>query len=79
MRILNIGFPPFMGFLREILILKSLINNIYVLRILIFSVFSENGDLTGCDGTFDLNFNLFHSIFLTLELQNDLLNAVLIK
>lgn len=38
LRILNIGFPPFMGFLREILILKSVINNIYVLRILIFSV-----------------------------------------
>lgn len=36
--ILNIGFPPFLGFLREVLILKSLINNVLMLLILIFRV-----------------------------------------
>jgi len=36
--ILNIRFPPFIGFLREILILKSLILNKLVLRIVIFRI-----------------------------------------
>jgi len=36
--ILNIGFPPFIGFLREILILKSLVINWFILFISIFSV-----------------------------------------
>ena len=36
--ILNISFPPFMGFIREILILKSLVLNFYVLIIIIFVV-----------------------------------------
>ena len=31
--ILNIGFPPFMGFLREILMLKSLVQYVVILRI----------------------------------------------
>lgn len=34
MRILNIGFPPFIGFLAEILIFKSLILNLFILSIL---------------------------------------------
>ena len=38
MFILNIGFPPFIGFLREIYILKSLILNKFILRILILGV-----------------------------------------
>jgi len=36
--ILNIGFPPFIGFIREILILKSVINNMLILWILILGV-----------------------------------------
>ena len=36
--ILNIGFPPFIGFLREILILKSLVNNIIILLVIILRV-----------------------------------------
>jgi len=36
--ILNIGFPPFIGFLREILILKSLLNNWLILFLLISTV-----------------------------------------
>jgi len=36
--ILNIRFPPFIGFLSEILMLKSLILNKLVLRIVIFSI-----------------------------------------
>lgn len=36
--ILNIGFPPFIGFLREILILKSLYINKLILTIIIFIV-----------------------------------------
>jgi NADH:ubiquinone oxidoreductase subunit 4 (subunit M) len=36
--ILNIGFPPFLGFMSEILIIKSLINNYLVLRIIIFGI-----------------------------------------
>lgn len=36
--ILNIGFPPFLGFLREVLILKSLIRNFLMLRVLVFRV-----------------------------------------
>lgn len=38
LRIINIGFPPFIGFLREILILKSLILTPFILSIFIFSV-----------------------------------------
>jgi NADH-ubiquinone oxidoreductase chain 4 len=36
--ILNIGFPPFIGFLSEILILKSLVLNKFILTITIFRV-----------------------------------------
>ncbi len=36
--ILNIGFPPFLGFLREILMLKSLIVNPLMLGVVILSV-----------------------------------------
>jgi len=36
--IINIGFPPFIGFLREILILKSLIRSKLILIIMILSV-----------------------------------------
>lgn len=36
--ILNIGFPPFMGFLSEILILKSIILNNYIIYVIIFVV-----------------------------------------
>jgi len=36
--ILNIGFPPFLGFIREILILKSLVRNYLILGVIIFSV-----------------------------------------
>lgn len=36
--ILNIGFPPFLGFIREILIIKSVVMNILILIILIFSI-----------------------------------------
>ena len=36
--ILNIGFPPFIGFIREILILKAVIISKFILRILIFRV-----------------------------------------
>lgn len=36
--ILNIGFPPFLGFLREILIFKALIINDWVLYIIILSI-----------------------------------------
>ena len=36
--ILNIGFPPFIGFIREVLILKAVILNKFILRILIFRV-----------------------------------------
>jgi NADH:ubiquinone oxidoreductase subunit 4 (subunit M) len=36
--ILNIGFPPFLGFLSEILILKSLVTNPLVLGVLILSI-----------------------------------------
>lgn len=36
--ILNMSFPPFLGFIREILILKSLINNILVLGFIILGV-----------------------------------------
>ena len=36
--ILNIGFPPFIGFIREVLIFKALISNNFILIIMIFSV-----------------------------------------
>jgi len=36
--ILNIGFPPFMGFIREILILKSVVSNMIILWVLILGV-----------------------------------------
>lgn len=36
--ILNIGFPPFIGFIREIIILKSLVLNFLILRVMIFGV-----------------------------------------
>lgn len=36
--ILNIGFPPFLGFLSEVLILKSLVLNKFILGIIIFRV-----------------------------------------
>ena len=36
--ILNIGFPPFLGFLSEVLILKSLVINPLILRIIVFRV-----------------------------------------
>lgn len=36
--ILNIGFPPFIGFISEVLILKSLILNYIILLIMIFGV-----------------------------------------
>lgn len=36
--ILNIGFPPFMGFLSEVLILKSLVNSIFILLLIILGV-----------------------------------------
>lgn len=36
--ILNIGFPPFLGFLREILILKSLVRNWLILFVIIWGV-----------------------------------------
>lgn len=36
--ILNISFPPFIGFIREILILKSLIRNLYVLGVIIIAI-----------------------------------------
>lgn len=36
--ILNIGFPPFIGFLREILILKALVRNSVILFVLIWAV-----------------------------------------
>ena len=36
--ILNIGFPPFIGFIREILILKSLVTNYLVMIVLVFRV-----------------------------------------
>jgi NADH-quinone oxidoreductase subunit M len=38
MLILNMGFPPFIGFLREVLMLKSFILNYLLLRILILGV-----------------------------------------
>jgi formate hydrogenlyase subunit 3/multisubunit Na+/H+ antiporter MnhD subunit len=38
MLVLNIGFPPFIGFIREILILKSLILNKLVVYILVIRV-----------------------------------------
>jgi NADH:ubiquinone oxidoreductase subunit 4 (subunit M) len=38
MLILNIGFPPFIGFLSEILILKSIINNMIIIRVLVIGV-----------------------------------------
>jgi formate hydrogenlyase subunit 3/multisubunit Na+/H+ antiporter MnhD subunit len=36
--ILNIGFPPFMGFLSEVLILKTLIGNYILLLLLVLGV-----------------------------------------
>jgi NADH-quinone oxidoreductase subunit M len=36
--ILNMGFPPFIGFLREVLILKSIINNSIIIWVLILGV-----------------------------------------
>ena len=36
--ILNIGFPPFLGFLREVLILKALVVNPLILGVLVFRV-----------------------------------------
>jgi formate hydrogenlyase subunit 3/multisubunit Na+/H+ antiporter MnhD subunit len=36
--ILNIGFPPFIGFLSEVLILKSLINNFLILGVMVLGV-----------------------------------------
>lgn len=36
--ILNIGFPPFIGFLREILIFKALVRNQFILMIIILRV-----------------------------------------
>ena len=36
--ILNIGFPPFLGFLSEVLILKALITNFLILWVLVFRV-----------------------------------------
>lgn len=36
--ILNMSFPPFLGFIREILILKSLVNNVLILLIIIIGV-----------------------------------------
>lgn len=36
--ILNIGFPPFIGFLREILILKSLVGSIFILLLRVLGV-----------------------------------------
>lgn len=36
--ILNIGFPPFLGFLREVLMLKALITNSLILWVLVFRV-----------------------------------------
>lgn len=36
--ILNIGFPPFMGFIREVLILKSLVGNYVVLGVMVLGV-----------------------------------------
>ncbi len=36
--ILNIGFPPFIGFISEILILKSLINNLLILSVMVLGV-----------------------------------------
>jgi NADH:ubiquinone oxidoreductase subunit 4 (subunit M) len=36
--ILNIGFPPLIGFLREVLILKSLVLNYLVIMVIIFGV-----------------------------------------
>jgi len=36
--ILNIGFPPFLGFISEILIIKSLINNYLVLTVIILGI-----------------------------------------
>jgi len=36
--ILNIGFPPFIGFMREILIFKSLVLNYLILLVIIFGV-----------------------------------------
>lgn len=36
--IINIRFPPFIGFLREIFILKSLILNFYIIRLIIIGV-----------------------------------------
>ena len=36
--ILNIGFPPFIGFIREVLIYKSLVSNYLILGLMIFGV-----------------------------------------
>lgn len=36
--ILNIGFPPFIGFMREILMFKSLVANYFILFLLIFRI-----------------------------------------
>jgi hypothetical protein len=36
--ILNIAFPPFIGFLREVLIFKSVIQSYIILFILVFGV-----------------------------------------
>ena len=36
--ILNIGFPPFMGFIREVLIFKSIYSLSYILSIIIFRI-----------------------------------------
>jgi len=36
--ILNMGFPPFIGFLREVLILKSIINNSIIIWVLILGI-----------------------------------------
>ena len=38
LRIINIGFPPFLGFMSEILIFKALIINKVILIVLIFSI-----------------------------------------
>lgn len=36
--ILNMSFPPFMGFLREVIILKSLVINYYILGVIIIAI-----------------------------------------
>lgn len=60
--ILNIGFPPFLGFIREILMLKPLVINLWILYVIIFSILFRcyyNVYLFWCfSGVFGLNFKL---------------------